>query len=65
MKIYSGEIEYLNQKLNVISLPEISQSLIDRFLYVFDEIDKNNYTEGIKSKGCKNRSFYSQNYLGF
>ena len=47
MKKYLGEIEYLYQKRNEIS-PKISQSLMDRFLNILDEVDKISDTEGIK-----------------
>lgn len=47
MKKYLGEIEYLYQKRNEIS-PKISQSLMNRFLNILDEVDKISDTEGIK-----------------
>ena len=47
MKKYLGEIEYLYQIRNEIS-PKISQSLMDRFLNILDEVDKISDTEGIK-----------------
>lgn len=43
-----GEIEYLYQKINNISPPESFQNLINRVLYIFDEIERIYYTGEIK-----------------
>lgn len=40
MKKYLGKIEYLNQNLKNVSLPEISKHIFDTFLYLFDKIVK-------------------------
>ena len=40
MKKYLGKIEYLNQNLKNVSLPEISKHFFDTFLYLFDKIVK-------------------------
>ena len=39
MNKYSGETECLYQKINISPL-DISQSPINRFLYIFDEVNK-------------------------
>ena len=48
-----GEIGYLNRVINNIDPPEISQSLISRFLCIFDEVEKIYDTKRVKPKACK------------
>lgn len=59
-----GEIEYLYQKINNISPPESFQNLINRVLYMCDEIERIYYTGEIKFANLRdiqalenNRSF--------
>lgn len=55
MEKYSGEIEYLYQKINNNSPPEISQSLMGRLFYIFDGVYRIYNAEGIKPKGPKSK----------
>ena len=47
------EAEYLYQAINNIDPPEISQSVINRVLHIFDEVEKIYDTGRIKPKGWK------------
>ena len=55
------EAEYLYQAINNTDPPEISQSVINRVLHIFDVVEKIYDTGRIKPKGCK--SFLNYNLV--
>ena len=55
MKTKQNRISY--QKINIIP-PNISQIITDRFLYLFNEIDKMYEAKGLKAKERKSFKFF-------
>ena len=56
MKTKQNRISY--QKINNIIPPNISQIITDRFLYLFNEIDKMYEAKGLKTKERKSFKFF-------